>query len=326
MACDVLVVCIDTTGGWIAAAEDLAASLRRAGASVEVAHTGPVPRVRTLALTDLVEARLARRAAVRGLAEHAPGAVVLCSITAALLWPAPGAIFLDSMAAENRPGRHGIWQRPVERRRLAQAPLLLPWSDRTLAPAAGRTAPAVVLSPPVEVANRPLPFAQRDIAAVTYAGNPVKRRLGLVLAAWARARRDGETLVVAGTDLPGDPPPGVRSVGRVGRSQFSDLLRRARVFVAAPIREDYGIAALEALGQGCALVTTPSPGPYPGLALARDLDGRLVGDDLAAQLRTALDEPRLDYPARAAERLGPFTRATFDRTVADSVLTRLMAA
>jgi hypothetical protein len=47
------------------------------------------------------------------------------------------------------------------------------------------------------------------------------------------------------------------------------------VFVAAPRREDYSVAALEALACGCRLVTTHPPGPYPPLDLARQLDPRL---------------------------------------------------
>ena len=49
---DVLVVSIDSTGGWRTAAEELVAGLRRAGAAAELIRTGPVPRVRTFALTD----------------------------------------------------------------------------------------------------------------------------------------------------------------------------------------------------------------------------------------------------------------------------------
>jgi DNA polymerase (family 10) len=81
-------------------------------------------------------------------------------------------------------------------------------------------------------------------------------------------------------------------------AEYRALLRRSRVFLSAPRREDYGIAQLEALADGCLLVTTPAPGPYAALPLARDLDPRLVGPDLA--IRTALDDPdellqRLDW-------------------------------
>src|SRR5690606_3882955 len=132
----------------------------------------------------------ARRAAVRGIAEHAPRAVLYSTTTAALLWPRPGAIRYDATAAENRPGRHGVWQRPRERARLAQAPLLVPMSRVAAVPDPAR---AVVVPTPVEPSGPPWP--ERDIAAVTYASDPVKKGLGRVLAAWAQARREGEELV-----------------------------------------------------------------------------------------------------------------------------------
>jgi glycosyltransferase involved in cell wall biosynthesis len=317
---DVLVVSVGSTGGWRAAAAELAASITRAGATVEIAAARPAPRVRTFALTDFVEARLARQAAQRGIAEHDPRAIVYCSVTAALLWPRPGAIFLDSTAAENRPGRHGIWQRPVERRRLREAPLLLAWSRRALESFHGWHADVYVVPPAVTGS----PDGTRQIAAITYAGNPDKRRLSLVLDAWAQARRDGETLVVAGTNAV-EPAPGVRVAGMLDRDSFRSLLRGAEVFVAAPRREDFGIAALEALANGCRLVTTPSPGPYPALELARQLDPRLVSNDLAAAIRTALDDPARQYGERAAELLEPFRREAADRTVAEEVMPRLLA-
>jgi hypothetical protein len=251
-----------------------------------------------------------------------PRAVIYCSMTAALLWPEPGAVWLDSVAAENRPGRHGVWQRVVERRRLAQAPLVLALSERSLAPLKGPHAEVVVLPVPVEPSGPA--SAPRDIAAITYAGDPQKRRLAHVLAAWSRARRDGETLLVTGTDRL-EPVEGVELAGRLGPPEYRALLRRARVFVAAPRREDYGIAPLEALADGCMLVTTPAPGPYPALDLARKLDARLVDQDIAKALRTALDDPVPGYSERAAELLEPFSRRAVDRTVAERVLPRLLS-
>jgi glycosyltransferase involved in cell wall biosynthesis len=319
---DVLVVTVQSTTGWGAAARELVQSLERAGASVAVAGTGAVPRVRTFALTDLVEARAARSAGVRGIAEHDPRAIVYCSITAALLWPRPGAIWLDSLAAENRPGRHGIWQRMVERRRLAQAPLVLAMSPQALGPSPPANGTITVV--PVAVDRSGPADGARDVDVVTYAGNPEKKRLDHVLRAWDAARRPGEKLVVAGLDRL-DPRPGVELAGRLAAAEYRALLRRSRVFVAAPQREDYGIAPLEALADGCLLVTTPAPGPYPALELARRLDARLVGEDLARCLRTALDEPPGGYADRAAELLRPFSREAVDKTVAESVLPRLLS-
>jgi hypothetical protein len=97
------------------------------------------------------------------------------------------------------------------------------------------------------------------------------------------------------------------------------------VFVCAPRREDYGIAQLEALADGCQLVTTSAPGPYVALPIARELDSRLVGENLAAALRLALEDPLADYAARAREALAPYTRAAVDRLVAEQLLPRLLA-
>ncbi len=335
MAADILIVSLASTGGWRAAARELARSCSRAGVRVETVSTGALPDVRTYPLTDLVQAMAARRACLRGIARYDPAAIVYCSITAALAWPRPGAVWLDSIAAENRPGRHGIWQRVVERRRLAAAPLVLAMSARSLAPAQPGHGPVVIVPTPVERSEPdPVRSINRDIAALTYAGNPEKKRLGLVLAAWERARRGDETLVVAGIDgvarangveVAGRlAPDGVEVAGRLDPAAYRALLRRARVFVAAPEREDYGIAPLEALADGCLLVTTPSPGPYPALDLARELDPRLVSDDLVTGLRTALDDPLADYARRAAKLLAPFGREAVDVTISEHVLPRLL--
>ncbi len=110
---------------------------------------------------------------------------------------------------------------------------------------------------------RARPAAVRDIDVVAYAADPVKRRLDFILETWQRARRGDETLVVTGIDRVADVP-GVRFTGRLPPDEFRALLRRARVFVAASRREDFGIAQLEALADGAMLVTTPAPGPVSG--------------------------------------------------------------
>src|SRR5690349_15035296 len=289
---DVLLVSLGSTGGLRAADAELLGALERAGARVGVATAAPQRDVRTMALTDLVWARAAGAAAATALREHRPRALLYSTTTAALLWPAPGAIRFDAPAAGNRPGRHGIWQRPLERRRLREATLLVPWAEGSLAETPAPHAPAVVVPVPVEPSAPAGAATDRDIAAITYGANPEKKGLDRVLAAWAMARRDGEELVVAGTDHVA-PAPGVRNAGRLAPDAYRALVRRARVFVTAPRREDYGIAQLEALADGCALVTTRAPGPYAALALAEALDPRLVAAPeplaLAAAIRTALD-------------------------------------
>jgi hypothetical protein len=309
---DVLVVSLGSTGGWRASDAEFAAAIERAGATAGVTTAQPQRDVRTYALTDFVWARAARAAAQRGIEEHAPRAIVYSATTAALLWPRPGAIRFDTLARDSRPGRHGLWQRPLERRRIAQAPLLIPMTPDQ---------PGVCVRIPVEPSGAGGAMS-RDVAAVAYAADPVKRRLDLLLAAWEAARREGEELVVTGID--GAPRDGVRFAGRLGPGDFRALLRRARAFVAAPTREDYGIAPLEALADGCVVTTTPAAGPYPALEIVRAIDPRLVTEDLAAGIRVALDDPPAGFQTSALEALAPFRRDAVDRAVADELLPRLL--
>lgn len=341
---DVLLVCLGATAGLRAAEEELAGAMERGGATVAQVVAAPPREVRTFMATDLAWARAARRAAVAGLASDSPRAVVYSTTTAALLWPRPGAIRFDALAAETRPGRHGLWQRPVEARRLRAAPLLVPQLPHAL------PGPSVVVPIPVEPSG---PGGEtRDIAAVTYGANWRKKGLDRVLAAWAAVaphvpgrgeeERAAGALVVAGVDAAlvadawragggaGPLPPSVRVTGPLAPAEYRALLRRARVFVTAPRREDYGVAQLEALADGCALVTTAAPGPYAALPLARALDPRLVVEDgadvpaLARALRTALELTAGGAAPDAAAALVPFSRAAVDRVVAEELLPRLL--
>jgi hypothetical protein len=343
---EVVIVSLGSTEGLRRADDELAQMLRGAGAAVTLARArAPRRRLPTLMLTDLawaLAARAAARAALAGLSGP-PRAIVYSSTTAALLWPRPGAIRFDAPASANRPGRHGLWQRPLERRRLDQASLLLPWSDGALQevpPAVVRGDRAIVL--PVAVDPSPAPAAsdrdERDIAVLTYAANPLKKGLDRVLAAWTalagtRARQRGEELLIAGTDerelaragvaLAG--VPGARLLGRLGTGEYRALLRRARVFACAPRREDYGLAQLEALADGAQLVTTPAPGPYAALPIARALDPRLVTGELSAGLAAALLDPAPGYATRAAELLQPYSPAAVEAVVCERLLPRLLA-
>lgn len=344
-AADVLLVGLGSTAGLRAAEDELVASLRRAGATVAVVRAVPPREVRTFALTDLVWASAARRAATQGLREHDPRAVVFSTVTAALLWPRTDparrrAIRYDAPAAANRPGRHGLWQRPLERRRLREADLLLPQAAAALEETPSPHAPAVVVPIPVEPSSGDA-VASRDVTAVTYAANWPKKGLDRVLAAWAIARRDGEVLVVAGVDATQAQaaaraggldavPPGVDVRALLEPAAYRALLRRSRVYVTAPRREDFGVAQLEALADGCALVTTQAPGPYAAIPLARALDPRWVlpdvatPDALAAALRAALDDPPADLEARAAASVARYRRAAVDAIVAEQVVPALL--
>jgi glycosyltransferase involved in cell wall biosynthesis len=133
----------------------------------------------------------------------------------------------------------------------------------------------------------------------------------------------------------GPLPASVRVTGPLAPAAYRALLRRSRVFVTAPRREDYGISQLEALADGCALVTTAAPGPYAALPLARAIAPELVlpagagAGELAGALRTALGPARAPTGAQAAAAraalLAPFMRAAADRAVARELLPRLLS-
>jgi len=339
---EVVIVSLGSTAGLRRADEELAGSLERAGAAVSLARAQAPRQLRTMMLTDLAWARAARVAAVNALARHAGSrapALIYSTTTAALLWPRPGAVRFDALSAANRPGRHGLWQRPLERRRLRQAPALLPWSEGALEGAPSPCGPAGgALVLPVAVEPSAAPSArERDIAAITCAANPVKKGLDVVLAAWRRLsaeqRSSGDELLVAGASSEELARAGIRTqddervrvLGRLEAGEYRALLRRARVFVCAPRREDYGLAQLEALADGCQLVSTAAPGPYAALPIARDLDPRLIGEDLAGALACALMDPLPDYRERALLALAPYSREAIDRLVAQQLLARLLA-
>jgi glycosyltransferase involved in cell wall biosynthesis len=338
---DVLLVSLGSTTGLRVADEQLCETLRAAGAQVDIAVAAVPAPARTLMLTDYRWARAARsaaRAALRAHGDPPPRSIIYSSTTAALMWPRPGAIRFDACSAANRPGRHGLWQRPLERRRLREAPLLLPWSPGALAecPAENSLSERALCVPVAVEPSGPVDRL-RDVAAITYGANPRKKGLDRVLAAWLAQRGsrpgDGELFVAgigerelrrSGIEVP-PRGGGVRLLGSLPREEYRALLRRARLFVCAPRREDYGIAQLEALADGCMLLTTPAPGPYPALEIARACDERLVDEDLGSALAAALERPLADYAERAAGALVPFTAAAVRRVVAEELLPRLLA-
>lgn len=316
---DIALVSLGTTPGLRRADAAFVATARAAGVECEVQQATPgrgdVLRRHPMA-TDLVEALWARNAARLGPQRRA---TVFSTVTAALLQPLPAtyAVRFDAPAATNRPGVHGLWQRPRERAVLGGAKVLLPWGEAAAAAAPSDT-PSVVLHvpiPPIE------PAAERDIDALMYAGYPHKRGLDRALAAWRFAAAPGERLLVTGIGRPSAEawlrrhgagvsiPAGVEWTGRVEPDEFLALLGRTRVFVNASRREDHGLSQLEALSAGALLATVASPGPYEALPLARRLAPELVSDELASALRAALDmdaAARADYARRAAELLAPY--------------------
>ncbi len=284
--------------------------------------------MRTLALTDLGWALAARRAAVAGLAAHSRARSSTRARPLRFCGRRAGAIRFDAPSAGNRPGRHGLWQRPLERRRLRQAPLLLPWSEGGLREAPGvasRGERALVLPVPVEPSGPA--DGVRDIAAITYAANPKKKGLDRCCRPGGRRGAPARSWLVIGRPrrLERSFGPGVACRGHAplrGVPRAAAPCPRVRL---RPRREDYGIAQLEALADGCLLVTTAAPGPYAALPIARELDARLVGEELAPALRTALDDPLEGYATHAREALVAFSREAADRVVAEQLLPRLLS-
>lgn len=354
---DIAIVSLGTTMGWRHGDEVLAEHIEAAGASCELRRMrlGRSRRLRrTMALTDAVEALGARRAAAALDAR----AVVYSSITAALLQPPrqPSAIRFDSIATLNRPGLGGAWQRRRECTVLMRADLLLPMSPgaREAAaaamgvtePAAGEAAPAaaaappqIVLPPPVETASEPAPDAPD---AVAYAGNPEKRGLDLLCAAWAFAAPDRARLVVGGIArdeaLPWlerrgvTPSPGIEFAGAVSHERWLGLVAGARVYVSAARYEDWGMGQMEALAAGVPLVTVPTGGANVALPLARQLAPELVAAEetpqaLTGALRAGLDLDRAgrrDYAEHARRLLEPYSDAALRALVAERVLPVLL--
>lgn len=322
---------LGTTAGLRRADEAFAQQLRHAGVACEVAtvHVGAAGALRrNRAVTDLVESL-----AARGTERPSARVVVFSTVTAALLQrdAGPYAVRFDSPAALNRPGVTGAWQRRAERRALAGARCLLPWSEGA-AKAAPGDSPRVVLPVPIEH----LPHAgDRDIDALAYAGDPKKRGLDTLCRAWSQASGDAR-LVVGGIEPDRArqwlarrriaEPAGVEWVGPVPRNQWLEMLQRTRLFVNASRWEDYGLSQLEALAAGAALVTVPSAGAYEALPLAGRLESRLVAEDLAHALASglALSEPELErYRGAAANELAPYRPAAVQALVTERVIPAL---
>ena len=321
---DVLFVSLGGTAGLREADAELAASLRRRARRSRSrawrgrGSCGRSPRSSSRGRSTRAARRHERVGAL------APRAVIYSTTTAALLGPVPGAIRFDAPAAGNRPGRHGIWQRPVEARR---------FKDGAAARAvergrAGRGAGAARrrgrrADAGRAVGRRRSARHRRDhLRRQPGEEGPGPRARGV----GGSSRAPGEELVVAGLDeragaawlarataaaretlaaaqdavdararggaRPARPARAARPAQAArrrasrrrramggGTVRFTGLIARdrvpraaaprSRVFLSAPRREDYGIAQLEALADGCVLVTTPSPGPYAALPIAR---------------------------------------------------------
>jgi hypothetical protein len=347
MSVDVLLLSLGTTKGLRSADAQLASMLRQAGASVEVLGTriGATDRLRrAYPVNDVVEAIAARRALQAGLRRHRPRAVVFSSTTAAMLagqTDVPYAVWLDSPACLNRPGARNGLLHVLERRQLARARLVLPWSPPASSQLPAGAARAVVVSPPIAAAaSTPGP---REAVVVGYTPDPKAKSLALLCAAWAEANAPSTRMMVTGI-LPERAlaflerrgmrvPAGVELAGMLPGPEFRALLARARVFLSAARWEDFGQAPLEALDAGAALVCAPAGGPFPALGIAGDLAPRFVAADrspraIAGALERALatgDGQLAAYRKAARERLAPYRLEGLVARLREEVLPALLS-
>jgi hypothetical protein len=344
---DVLLLSLGTTLGWRVADALFADQLRNAGVrvAVEAVRIGATGRLRrAYPLTDLVEAAAARRALEGALDRHRPRALAISTTTAAMLANARGlpyAVRLDAPARLNRRGPQNAILHRLERRALARARLVLPWSRAAAAALPEGAAPHVVLPPPLTPATGDVAL-RREPIAVAYTPDVKAKGLDLVCAAWAAAGLENASLEVFGverdaavahlqrmsTPLAGN----VAFHGKTSPDRFRAALRRARAYLGGARWEDFGQAPLEALADGALLVTVPSGGPFEALALARELAPELVtreldAAELARALRAAFDLPEdrvRAYRERATALLDRFRPETIQRTVAEQVIPKLL--
>ena len=238
----------------------------------------------------------------------------------------PWAIRFDSPTALNRPGVTGLWQRTRARRVFAAADVLLPYGEAAARAAepmlAGATSRPRVI--PLAVPIDATPPGSPGDEVLAYAGWLWKRGIDVLCAAWNLAAPPGVRLVVGGADREaglawlarcGVPePPNTEWAGHVPHGEWLARVARARAFVNASRREDYGQSQLEALAAGTPLVTVPSPGAYEALPIARRLAPELVAADvspsaLASALRAGLALADRDgYARRAAAEMAPYRR------------------
>jgi glycosyltransferase involved in cell wall biosynthesis len=186
------------------------------------------------------------------------------------------------------------------------------------------------------------PPAARDPITVFYGASPEKKGLDVAVRAWTRAAPAGRQLIITGVDRERglrylaergiDEPPAVRWTGLISPAEHRALTRRAEVYLAASRYENYGIGPLEALADGAALVTTPAPGPFAALPIARELDHALVADSdspvaLASALQAAFARDpgeRVTYRVRARECVKAFSREETTRRLREHVLPLLL--
>ena len=283
---DVLLVSLGSTAGLRASDAELAAPSTRAGRPSAVAAAAAARDVRTLALTDL-PGRAAARAAARARDRRAGRARSSTRrSTAALLWPRAGrdplrrarraptapAATASGSARSSAAGCARAAAGAVERRLAGER------RARTRPPSSCRSRRAA----PRRAAGRRARHRRAHLRRRTRT-----RRASTACSRRGRgARRDGEELVVAGSEPSRHDAPGVRVAGALAPDDYRALAApRARLRHRATRARTTASRSSRRSPTAASLVTTAAPGPYAALPLARALDPRLVPDDTAGSRR-----------------------------------------
>jgi glycosyltransferase involved in cell wall biosynthesis len=355
---DVLYVASGTTAGLRQADAELLAALRELDIDVHVvapsepadAAPWPVRRYvnRSLLTIDAFHAFAVRRATACALRSHAPRAIIYSTTHAAMLPPRRAArervaIRFDTPARLSRTGTEYRVEHLLERWRFKRARLLMP-AALEVGPETASTLPrgTPIVPVPIPIELGPEPQTARDPIAVFYGASPERKGLDVAVQAWARISHGYRHLVVTGIDRATgvrylnergiDEPTDVEWTGLIEPEEHRRLTRRAEVYLAASRYEGYGLGQLEAFADGAALVTTPSPGPFVALPIARELDPRLVAasdspNDLAGALDAAFARDRdqqAGYRIRARERVRAFSRDEATRRLRQDALPLLL--
>ncbi len=301
---------------------------------------------RSLLATDAYECIELGRVSRRGVRAYRPSAIVYSSTHAALLGAhdsaTPVAIRFDTPARLSRRGPGFSVEHRLERRRFAEAKLLLP-TGAEVPPEVGELLPSgpQVVPLPIPIERAALEH-RRDPIVLTYAAPPGKKGLDLVVRAWEQVAPANRRLVITGTPREeglrhlarhglGEPRE-VEWAGLLSPDQFRALTRRAEIYLAGSRYENYGIAQLEALANGALLVTVPSAGPFAALSMARKLAPETVapetsGEGLATALRAAVgidENDRRRYRETAGSLLAAHSEAELITRLQQRVLPVLL--
>jgi hypothetical protein len=345
---DVLIVRAGTTLGHLYSESELVSAVEATGATVAIASPDyTIARKFRFAypFIDFAEAAAMTLAVRRAVRHQRPRAVIYPTSLSVLFEPterlARSAVRFDALAIENRPGARNALQHHLERRALRSVRVLLPFSTRLSRSRRDRLPlSAKIVSLPTPISSRAELSAQRSRDVLSYAANPTKRGLDVVVRAWELASLRDRRLMVAGVDertarafLRSTPiPSSISWLGTIPHERFRDLTSSVDIFLAAARYEDYGIAPLEALTDGALLVTVPSEGPFEALQLARTLRPDLVARDCSPRaLATALryadaisPEDAIEYRRQAYRMSEPYGREAFRRAIAERVLPLLL--